>query len=134
MDPIHLEEPVKEILEKLCRCPTSPQWLAQRSEIVLLLSAGLSPTEVQRQGRTTRKTVYRWKSRWDREAPRLEAVLEAQEDEKVLTAVIREKILADAPRPGAPPRIYSRADRANRGRGSRGSQRLGPAHQPLDSQ
>ncbi len=58
--PITLSARQKRLLEKLLRCPTTPQRIVKRSRIILALAAGRTPKEIARTLGTTAMTVYKW--------------------------------------------------------------------------
>jgi len=63
---ICLPNQVYKILKRLSRKRSSPQWLVERTRIILLASRGLGPSEIARQLGIDRKTVRRWCQRWQR--------------------------------------------------------------------
>jgi len=77
-------------LEELVRRHLTPQQIALRAGIILLLAEGLSDQQIARRLRIDRHTVKLWRKRWGETAGRELTV---------------EKRLADAPRPGAPPKF-----------------------------
>jgi DNA invertase Pin-like site-specific DNA recombinase len=78
---LDLTDEQKEILEPLTRCRNSPQWLAQRAHIVLLLAAGFSLRKIARHLHLSKKTVQRWGQRWKMEAPNLIATQDLTESD-----------------------------------------------------
>jgi len=77
-------------LDELVRRHQTPQQLALRARIILLLAEGLSDRQVAQQLGIDRVTAKLWRKRWCETAG------------SEMTAAQR---LADLPRPGAPPRI-----------------------------
>ena len=98
---IKLASILKEILEKIARCYTSPYWLVLRAKIILYAATGANNIEIARRLDTIPDTAGKWRGRWlDAESRLLAAEAEGL-DGKELTALI-EATLSDAPRPGAP--------------------------------
>ena len=85
-----LAEEERDGLEGLVRRHLTPQQLALRARIILLLAEGVSDQQIARRFQINRHTVKQWRKRWTETAGR------------EMSATQR---LADAPRPGAPPRI-----------------------------
>jgi hypothetical protein len=90
-------------LGHLVRRATSPQALVLRARIVLGAAQGASNRGLARDLGPDRETVQVWRDRWAAAAGRL-ALVEAEADDRALLAAIAAE-LADAPRPGAPPRF-----------------------------
>ena len=97
--PITISPPQQAILDHLLRQHRTPQALVRRIQIVLAAAAGLPNEQIAHQFTCSPKTVRRWRARWAAAAPELAAV---ESDGSALRTLIAE-ILADAPRPGAPP-------------------------------
>src|SRR5919202_1906112 len=97
--PITISPPQRAILDRLLRQRSAPQGVVRRSQIVLAAAAGLPNELIARQFACSPQTVRRWRARWAAAAPDLAAV---DADEPALRTLIAE-VLADAPRPGAPP-------------------------------
>ena len=92
----------RAILEHLAQCRTGPHYLAQRARLLLLAADGLPNAAISRQLALSLPTVRLWRARWQAGSPTLP--LPAAPDPPA--AALREAIatlLADAPRPGAPP-------------------------------
>ena len=97
--PITLSPAQRAILDRLLRQHSAPQALVRRSQIVVAAAAGVPNELIAQQLACSPKTVRRWRARWAAAEPDLTAV---DADEPALRALIAE-VLADAPRPGAPP-------------------------------
>jgi len=92
------------VLERLDRASTTPQAVAMRARLLLAAGEGTSTRRIAQQLGLTRNTVQLWRDRW---ATTVETVLAAEAeggagDDRALETVVR-GMLADAPRPGAPP-------------------------------
>ena len=87
------------ILDHLLRQHRTPQALVRRIQIVVAAAAGVPNEQSAQQLACSPKTVRRWRARWAAAQPDL-ATVEA--DDRALRTLIAE-VLADAPRPGAPP-------------------------------
>jgi hypothetical protein len=90
----------RRVLERIIRRETSTQQQARRAKAVLLAEAA-NNEQVARQVGVTRDTARVWRARWGAAAEALLAA-EVEGDEAALEAVAL-GVLADAPRPGAPP-------------------------------
>jgi putative transposase len=103
-----------DLLAKLTTATTSPQRLVLRAKLLLAYARSGSTTIVAADLATTREAVRRWRDRWRQYAGEL-ADLEAKYHGNDLSAAHYAKelaaILADAPRPGAPP-TFSEDQRA----------------------
>ena len=97
---IRLSEPQREVLESITRRGTNPQQLVRRARIILLSDKGLTNAAISEQMGYERHQVGRWRSRWSAEAECLVAA-ETEEPPKAFATLI-ERVLSDAPRPGAP--------------------------------
>lgn len=100
---LHLPQKLYKILKKISRRRKSPQWLVQRSQIILLLAKGYNLTEIGRQLGIDRKTARLWAKRW-REGMAILLLNVAQTTQKSLKQRIT-MLLSDVPRSGAPARI-----------------------------
>jgi putative transposase len=101
---ITLTERQRVSLEQLVRASTTAQAVALRGRVVLAAADGASTRGLAQRLAVTRNTVQLWRDRW---ASASEALLAAEAeggpgDDRALVAVVR-GVLADAPRPGAPP-------------------------------
>lgn len=96
---ITISPPQQAILDHLLRQHRSPQALVRRIQIIFAAAAGLPNEQIARQLTCTPKTVRRWRARWAAAQPHLTA---AEADDRALRSLIAE-VLADDPRPGAPP-------------------------------
>jgi putative transposase len=96
---ITISPPQQAILERLLRQHSSPQALVRRIQIVLAAAAGVPNEQIAQQLGCSPKTVRRWRGRWAAAQPDLATV---DADERALHAHLA-AVLADAPRPGAPP-------------------------------
>ena len=92
------------VLEQVVRASRSPQALATRARVVLAAAEGRSNRQIATDLGVTRTLVQAWRGRWAAAGDTLLASeLEGGAgDERALRAVVR-GVLADAPRPGAPP-------------------------------
>jgi putative transposase len=90
------------LLEQFIRRSTAPQALVQRAQVILAAATGANNEQIAQQAGLTRRTVRRWRTRWATAAPRLAAQEDADASDKPLSALVL-ALLADAPRPGAPP-------------------------------
>jgi putative transposase len=97
--PITITPPQQAILDRWLRQHRSPQALVRRIQIVMAAAAGLPNEQIAQLYACSPKTVRRWRARWAAAEPDL-ATLDA--DDPALPSLIAE-VLADAPRPGAPP-------------------------------
>ncbi len=94
----------REELERLCRARTTPHAVVTRARIVCAAADGASTSRIARQWGLSRNTVQLWRERW---GAATEPLLGAEAAEvaargPTLAAVVH-RVLADAPRPGAPP-------------------------------
>jgi Homeodomain-like domain len=92
------------VLTHLVRAASTPQAVAVRARVVLGAADGASNRGLAAQLALARNTVRAWRDRWAAAAETLLAA-EAEggpDDDRALTTVIQ-GVLADAPRPGAPP-------------------------------
>jgi DNA-binding CsgD family transcriptional regulator len=101
---ITLTERQRGALEHLVRAGTTPQAVAIRARVVVAAAEGASTRRLAQRLGLTRNTVHLWRDRW---ATAAEVLLAAEAesgdgDDRALEAVVR-GVLADAPRPGAPP-------------------------------
>jgi putative transposase len=92
------------VLERLVRASTTPQAVAMRARVLVAAAEGTSTRQIAQRLGLTRNTVQLWRDRW---AIAAETVLAAEAeggdgDDRALETVLR-GVLADAPRPGAPP-------------------------------
>jgi putative transposase len=97
--PITISPPQQALLDRLLRQHSSPHALVRRIQIVLAAAAGLPNEQIAQQFACSPKTVRRWRARWAAAQPDLTAVAT---DERALRSHLA-AVLADAPRPGAPP-------------------------------
>lgn len=102
--PLALTSRQHDLLVRLVRRLTSPQWLVVRATLILALAAGGNNDQISRQRHLTRHTVRLWRQRWLTAAPSLAEAEAAGATEAQLTKQIQ-TVLADAPRSGAPPRF-----------------------------
>ncbi len=96
--PITVSPPQQAVLEGLLRQHSTPQALALRVRIVLAAARGRRNVPLAHDLGCTPKTVIKWRARWAAAAAQLAAVEGQAADLKRLIA----RVLADAPRPGAP--------------------------------
>ncbi len=96
--PITVSPPQQAVLEALLRQHSTPQTLAFRVRIVLAAATGARNVPLAHDLGCTAKTVIKWRARWAAAEPQLAA---AERDAADLKRMIA-RVLADAPRPGAP--------------------------------
>jgi putative transposase len=96
--PIRLSPPQQAVLEALLRQHSTPQTLALPARIVLAAARGMRNVPITRELACSLKTVIKWRARWAAAEAELAAVEDTAADLKRLIA----RVLADAPRPGAP--------------------------------
>jgi putative transposase len=89
------------LLQRLARRQTADQRLVRRACILLALAADPCIEATARRLALTRLTVRLWRDRWLQAAPQLRQAEQEQVPEPALLALL-ERLLADAPRPGAP--------------------------------
>src|SRR5438552_11840969 len=92
------------LLQRLIRRRSAPQQLVSRARLILLASEGLNNSQIGHQLSLYRGQVRRWRTRWLAAAPHLTTAEAADPDDQHLTRAI-EDLLADAPRPGTPPKF-----------------------------
>ncbi len=97
----------REELERLCRARTTPHAVVTRARIVCAAADGASASRIARQWGLSRNTVQLWRARW---GAATEALLGAEAAEAAASgpalaalAAAVHRVLADKPRPGAPP-------------------------------
>ena len=96
---IIISPPQQAILDRLLRQHSTPQALVRRIQIIVAAAAGVPNEQIAQQVACSPKTVRRWRARWAAAQPDLAALAP---DDPALPALLAE-VLADAPRPGAPP-------------------------------
>lgn len=89
-------------LEEFVRSRNSPQWLVQRSRIVLQLASGRGLRPLAHAMEISRNTIRFWRDRWQSEAA-LRSGGEL-EDPPPLSKRLSE-VLSDRSRPGGPPKF-----------------------------
>ena len=94
----------QRVVEGIVRRETSTQQQVRRANVIVAAAAGANNEQVARQLGVTDDTARTWRRRWAAAAEALLAAeLEGGEgDDRALETVIR-GVLADDPRPGAPP-------------------------------
>lgn len=102
--PIRVSAQQRQVLDHLARAAGTPQAVALRARIVLATADGASNRGLAQRLGLARNTVQAWRDRWAQAGETLLAAeLEGGEgDDRALGAVVR-GVLADDPRPGAPP-------------------------------
>jgi len=98
--PLVLSDREYTILQQMANSRTLAHHLVTRATLILRLVAGLPKEAIAQEVRLTRKMIYVWYDRWLAAQDTLSGVTE--EDDTAFRQVI-EEILADRPRPGAPP-------------------------------
>ena len=96
--PITLSPPQQAMLEALLRQHSTPQSRALRVRIVLAAACGRRNLPITRHLACSLKTVIKWRARWAAAESQLAAVENDPADLKRMVG----RVLADAPRPGAP--------------------------------
>ena len=107
-------------LERLVSAHKTGQALVRRARVVLLAAMGYSNTDIAEQVPMDVEAVGLWRRRW--------AALRGIPLDEMSVA----KRLADAPRPGAVPRLSARAGVPDPGAGLRAAERLGSTNQPME--
>jgi putative transposase len=92
------------LLQRLIRRRSAPHQLISRARLILLASEGLNNSQIGHQLHLYRGQVRRWRARWLAAVPHLTAAEAADPVDQHLTRAI-EDLLADAPRPGTPPKF-----------------------------
>ena len=92
----------REVLQHLARRPSAPYHLVCRARLILLAADGLNNSQIAARLGLARARVRLWRSRWLAAAPRL-AAADTGTAPGLPLADLTEQLLADAPRPGAPP-------------------------------
>jgi putative transposase len=104
--PAHVSRRQRQVLERLIRASTTPQAVGLRARIVCAAADGWSTRRLAQSLRLSRNTIRLWRERWGAAGTALQAAEAAVEGgpgaERALEGVVR-GVLADAPRPGAPP-------------------------------
>lgn len=102
--PVHVSRRQRQVLARLIRASTTPQAVGMRARIVCAAADGMSTRRLAQSLQLSRNTVQLWRERWTAAG---ETLLAAETeggpgDERALETVVR-GVLADEPRPGAPP-------------------------------
>lgn len=100
--PITLSVRQHALLEQVTRRSTAPQALVTRAQVILTAATGASNEQIAQHCGLTRSTVRRWRTRWAAATARLAGQEAADPSDKPLGGLVL-TLLADAPRPGAPP-------------------------------
>ena len=95
---ITVTPPQQAVLEGLLRQHSCPQTLALRARIVLAAATGRRNVPLAHDLGCTPKTVTKWRARW----AAAQAQLAASDDDAADLKRMIARVLADAPRPGAP--------------------------------
>jgi transposase len=96
---ITISPPQQAILDRLLRQHSTPHAFVRRIQIVVAAAADVPNEQIAQQFGCSPKTVRRWRGRWAAAQSDLTTV---EADGRALRSLIAE-VLADAPRPGAPP-------------------------------
>jgi putative transposase len=102
--PIELTTRQQDLLTRLTRRHSAPQQLVARALLILLAAIGLNNSQLSQRLSFDRNQVRLWRSRWLVAAPALAALEATDPDDQTLSRAIEQR-LADAPRPGAPPKF-----------------------------
>lgn len=100
--PVTLSARQRALLEQFTRRSTAPHALVARAQVILNAATGANNAQIAQHCGLGRSTVRRWRTRWAAAAARLAAQEAADLSAKPLGALVLD-LLADAPRPGAPP-------------------------------
>jgi putative transposase len=92
------------LLQRLIRRRSAPQQLVSRARLILLAASGLNNSQIGQQLHLYRGRVRHWRTRWLAATAHLATAEAADPDDQHLTHAI-EDLLADAPRPGTPPKF-----------------------------
>ena len=98
---IDLPDEQRQILEKFVRRRNTPQWLAIRSQILLLLATAASIRKIARRLEISRNTVRMWLRRWKEQSPKLSFRSAEPTEQTPLEVKIRSR-LTDRPGRGRP--------------------------------
>ena len=104
--PLTLTTKQTQCLTDITRASTSPQRLVQRANMILGYARSGNQSAVAKEVKVDRDTVHLWLSRWRSvraDLERLEAMCQAEQLSACLYRREIERLLCDAPRPGAPP-------------------------------
>jgi putative transposase len=94
----------RDVLERLVRATSTPQGVAERARIVLHAADGLPNEEIGRQLGIDRQRARRWRTRWAEAAGLLmSAEVQGVSDGDLENIIL--DLIADEPRPGAPPKF-----------------------------
>jgi putative transposase len=102
--PIELTARQRAVLQRLARRHSAPHHLVSRARLILLAADGQNNSQIGQQLALVRAQVRRWRTRWLDAAARLAAAEAADTSDDLLTRTV-EALLADAPRPGTPPKF-----------------------------
>jgi putative transposase len=94
---VQITEQEAELLNRIVRQPTQPQWLVTRSRIILGAGAGVSISQQSRELGLVRKAVQHWREKWERAR---EARQAGEDSGELLRAIVQ--VLRDDYRSGAP--------------------------------
>ena len=99
--PIEISAMEKDILERIVRQGTNPQWLVTRAKIILKAASGQSTRQIGADLGLTRNTVRLWRERWHTTTTQRSAEAAEAEGQSPLRERI-EASLQDKYRSGAP--------------------------------
>lgn len=99
---IELSSRQEALLNQLCRRQTCPQHQVRRARIILKAASGKTNKQIAEELGLARITVRDWRERWAEAAAFVDEAQQA--DDKQLLMLI-ERVLADAYRPGTPPKF-----------------------------
>ena len=102
---LRLPQKLYKMLKRFSRQRKSPQWLVERSQIILGRAKGNNLTEIARQLGIDRKTARLWLQRW-KEGLKILSISLAEASPKSLEQRIK-TLLSDAPRSGTPAQFKS---------------------------
>ena len=98
---VHLSEQQMRLLQQIAHRRTQPHRLVQRAQVLLLAFEGLNNTHISQQVHLHRHQVRHWRQRWQQATGRLQALEQADPNDKALKSLILE-VLSDEVRSGAP--------------------------------
>ncbi|MEZ5477306.1 MAG: helix-turn-helix domain-containing protein [Thiolinea sp.] len=99
--PVNLSPNQQAVLERFVKRGQTPQWLHQRSQIILMAAQGESNRAIGTALHLNENTVGQWRQRWQKGSTEL---TDRETKPALLEQGIRE-LLADQQRPGSPARF-----------------------------
>ena len=102
--PVNLTSRQRSILDRMARSRTLPQRCVERARMIVAADGGVSGTAIADDMNVDPQRPRRWRRRWAAAAPSIDEAEAAGASDRELRRRM-EDALADAPRPGAPPRF-----------------------------